>query len=131
MAAKGGRKLGVTLVKKGVDKLLFLTHKLLTFLEAIRFALDVNDSAVMQNAVQDSGSNGDVGKNFVPLGEGLIGSEYGGGLLIAACNQLEEEISALNVHREVTNLINNEQFIFGQLVRQAVLEMGESPKKFV
>ena len=115
------------MLKKSVHDLLLLAHKFLTFLEAIRFALDVNDGAVMQNPVQDNGSNGDVGKDFVPLGEGLIGSEDGGGLLIAPGNQLEEEVSPLNVHREVSNLINNEHFVLGQyfeLVWQAVLEMG-------
>ena len=127
MAVEGGRKLGVTLLKKSVDNLLFLTHKFLTLLEAIRFALDVNDGAVMQNPVQDSGGNGDVGKDFVPLGEGLIGSEDGGGLLIPPGNQLEEEISPLNVHREVSNLINNEHSVLGQhfeFVWQAVVEMS-------
>ena len=127
MAVERGRKLSVTLLKKGVDNLLFLTHKLLTFLEAIRLAFDVNNGAVMQDTIQDGGGNSDIGKNLIPLGEGLIGSEDGGGLLIAPGNQLEEEVSPLNVHREVSNLINNEHFVLGQyfeLVWQAVLEMG-------
>ena len=67
-------KLSVTLLKKGVDNLLFFTHKFLAFLKAIRFALDVNDSAVMQDTVEDGGGNGNVGKDLVPLREGLIGS---------------------------------------------------------
>ena len=127
MATERGTKLRVTLLKKGVDDLLFLAHKFLAFLEAIRFALDVNDSAVMQNTIEDGRGNGDVGKDLIPLGEGLIGSEDGGGLLIPPGNQLEEEISPLNVHREVSNLINNEHFVLGQhfeFVRQTVLEMG-------
>ena len=57
--------------------MLLLAHKFLEFLESVRLALDVNDSAVMQNTIQDGGGNGDVGKDFVPLGESLIGSEDG------------------------------------------------------
>ena len=77
------------MLKKGIDKLLFLTHKFLAFLEAVRLTFDVNDGAVVQDTVQDSGGKGDVGKDLVPLGEGLMGSENGGGLLIASGNQLE------------------------------------------
>ena len=75
---------------------MFLAHKFLAFLEAVRLTLDVNNGAVMQDTVQDSGGNGDVGKDLVPLGEGLVGSENGGGLLIASGNQLEKQIRALN-----------------------------------
>ncbi len=49
--------------------MLFLTHKFLAFFQTVRLALDVNDSAVMQDAVQDGGGDGDVGKDLVPLGE--------------------------------------------------------------
>ena len=65
-------KLSVSLLKKSVHDLLFLAHKFLSFLETVRLALDVNHGAVMQDTVQDSGGNGDVGKDFVPLGESLI-----------------------------------------------------------
>ena len=57
--------------KKSVDDLLFLAHEFLTFFQTVRLALDVDHGAVMQNAIQDGGSNGDVGKDLVPLGEGL------------------------------------------------------------
>ena len=120
-------KLSVTLLKKRVNDLLFLAHKFFAFLEAVRFALDINDGAVMQDAIQDSGGNGDVSKNLVPLGEGFIGSEDGGGLLIAPGNQLEEQICALNVHRKIADFIDNQHSVFGQhfeLVRQVVSKMG-------
>ena len=53
--------------------MLFLTHKFLAFFQTVGLALDVNDSAVMQDAVQDGGGDGDVGKDLVPLGESLVG----------------------------------------------------------
>ena len=127
MAVERGRKLSVTLLKKGIDNLLFLTHKFLAFLKAIRFALDVNDSAVMQDRIKDGGGNGNVGKDLVPLREGLIGNENSGDLFIAASNQLEEKVGALNVHREISDLINDKHPIPGEdfkPVGQAVLKMG-------
>ena len=54
----------------------------------------LNDSAVMQDAVQDGGGDGDVGKDLVPLGEGLVGGKDGGRLLISPGNQLEEQVCA-------------------------------------
>ena len=127
MATERGTKLRVTLLKKGVDDLLFLAHKFLAFLKTIRLAFDVDDSAVMQDTIEDSGGNGDIGKDLVPLGEGLIGREDGGGLLIAPSNQLEEEVGALNVHGKIADLIDNEHLVLGknfELVRQAVLKMS-------
>ena len=90
-------KSGVSLLKKSVHDLLLLAHKFLAFLETVRLAFDVNNGAVMQDTIQDSGGNGDVGKDLVPLGEGLIGSEDGGGLLIASGNQLEKQITLLSL----------------------------------
>ena len=68
-------KSAAALLKKSVHDLLFLTHKFLAFFQTVGLALDVNDSAVMQDAVQDGGGDGDVGKDLVPLGEGLVGGK--------------------------------------------------------
>ena len=120
-------KLSVSLLKKSVHDMLFLAHEFLSFLETVRFALDVDDGAVMQDTIEDGGGNGNVGKDLVPLGEGLIGSEDGGSFLIASGNQLEKQICALNVHGEIANLIDNQHSVLGQhfkLVWEAVLKMG-------
>ena len=107
--------------------MLFLAHKFFAFFQAVRFTFDVDDGAVMQNAVQDSGGDGNVGKDLIPLGEGLVGSEDSRCLLIPPGNELEEQVCALDVHREITDLVNDEHPILGQnleFIRQAVLEMG-------
>ena len=78
------------MLEKRVHNLLLLAHKFLALLQAVRLALDVNNSAVMQDAVQDGGGDGDVGKDFVPLGEGLVGGKSGGRFLIPSGNELEE-----------------------------------------
>ena len=122
--------------KKSVYDLLFLAHKFLAFLQAIRLALYVDHGAVMQDAIQDGGGNGDVGKDLVPLGEGLVGCKDSGRFLVPPGNELKEEVCTLNVHEKVTNFIDNKQPVLGQdleLVRQAVLKMGlfELPNELV
>ena len=70
------------MLKKSVYDLLFLAHEFLALLQAIRLALDVDHGTMMQNTVQDSGGNGNVGKDLVPLGESLVGGKNGGRFLI-------------------------------------------------
>ena len=53
---------------------------------------------MVQNAVQDSGGNGNVGKNLVPLEEGFVGCKNSGRFLVPSGNELKEQICALNVH---------------------------------
>ena len=114
MAAKGGRKLGVSLLKKSVHDLLLLAHKFLAFLETVRLTFDVDHRAVMQDTVQDSGGNGNVGEDLVPLGKGFVGSEDGGGFLVPPGNQLEEQICPLNVHGEIADFVDNQHPVLGQ-----------------
>ena len=76
--------------KKSVNNLLFLAHEFLASFQAVRLAPDVDDGAVMQNAIQDGEGIGDIGKDLVPLGEGLVRGEYSIRLLIPSGNQLEE-----------------------------------------
>ena len=66
------------MLKKSVHDLLFLAHEFLAFLQAVRLTLDVDNGAVMQYTIQDGGGDGDVGKDLVPLGEGLVGGKDGG-----------------------------------------------------
>ena len=94
---------------------------------AVTIEVDVDNGAVIQYAIQDSGGDGNVGKDLVPLGEGLVEGKDAGRFLIPPSNELEEQIGALNIHGEITNLVDDEHSILGQypeLVQQAVLKMG-------
>ena len=66
-------KSAAALLKKSVHDLLLLAHKFLAFFQTVRLALDVDNGAVMQDAVQDGGGDGDIGKDLVPLREGFVG----------------------------------------------------------
>ena len=115
------------MIKKGIDDSLLLAHKFLALLEAVRLALDVNDSAVMQDAVENGGGDCNVGKNLVPLGEGFVGGKDGGGFLITSGDELEEQIGTLDIHREITDFINDEHPVLGenlQLVGETVFKVG-------
>ena len=72
-AEKRCKKSGIALVKKSVDNLLLLAHEFLALLQTIGFALNIDDRTVMQDTVEDSGGDGDIGKDLVPLGESFVG----------------------------------------------------------
>jgi hypothetical protein len=95
--------------------------------ETVALALDVDDGTVMQDAVKDSGSDGHVSEDLVPLGEGFVGGKDGGNLLVASGNELKEQISALDIHRKIPDFINNKQLVLGkdfELVGQTVCVMS-------
>ena len=115
------------LLEEGVDDVLLLLHIFFAFFQAVAFAFDVDDGAVVQDAVQDRGGDGDVGEDLVPLRKGLVGGKDGGGLLIPPGNELKEQVRPLNIHREITDLVDDEQLVFAQsfeLVRQTVFKMS-------
>ena len=107
--------------------MLLLFHEFLPFLQAVALALDVYDSAVVENAVEDRGGDGDVGKDLVPLRKSFVAGKDCGDLLIPPGNELKEQICALNIHGQITNFVNDKQFVFAQsfeLVRQPVFKMS-------
>ena len=104
-------KSGIALFKEGVDDVLFLLHILLALLQAVALALDVDNSGVVQYSVEDSRGNGDVGKDLVPLGESLVRGENSGNLFVTPCNELKEEVGSLNIHRKITDFVNDEHFV--------------------
>lgn len=117
----------VSLLKKCAYDLLLLAHKFLALLQTVRLALDVDDSAVVQDAVQDGGGDGDVGKDLIPLREGLVGGKDGGRLLVPPCNELEEQIGPLDIHGKIADLVDDKHPVLGEnleFVRQTVLKMG-------
>ena len=68
----------------------------------------------MKDTVEDSGCNGDVGKDLVPLGEGFVGGKDGRGLFITSGNELKEQVGPLDIHGKVTDLVNDEHPVLGK-----------------
>ena len=67
--------LDIGLFEEGIVSLSLLFHVLLAFLEAIALALDVDDGAAMQNTVKNGRSDGNIGKDVVPLRKGFVGGK--------------------------------------------------------
>ena len=81
----------------------------------------------MQYTIQNSGGDGDIGKDLVPLREGFVGGKDGRRFFIPSGNKLEEQVCALDVHGEVADLVDDKHPVLGEnleLVRQTVLKMG-------
>ena len=125
--AAGAAESVTSLREKSVHDFLFLARKLLAFIQAVGLAFDVDYGAMMQDAIQNGGSNSDIGKDLVPLREGFVGGKNGRSLLIPSGDELKEQVCALNIHEEITDLVNDEHPVLGQnleLVRQTVFKMG-------
>ena len=107
--------------------MLFLAHKFFAFFQAIRLTLDVDNGAVIQYPIQDGGGNRNIGKDLIPLGEGLVGGKNSGHFLVLLGHEQKEQVCTLDIHREIADLVDNEHPVLGQdleLVWQAVLKMG-------
>ena len=90
-----GIKLLSILLEESVDYLLLLFHILFAFFEAVALTLDVDDSAMVQYAIKNGGSNGDIGENLIPLGKGLVGCKDGGCFLVSLSDELKEQVSSI------------------------------------
>ena len=60
-------------------------------------------------AVDEGDGAGGVGEDGVPLLEGQVGGEEQGAVLVAAADELEEEVGGAGVVGEVSDLIDDEQ----------------------
>ena len=72
-------------------------------------AFDLNYDGVVQQAVQQGCGDDVVAEDGSPLLEAAIGGEYGGALLVAGVDQLEEQVGAVGFDGQVADLIDDEQ----------------------
>src|SRR5262245_3358771 len=93
-------------------------------LEPVGIAPDIEGDGVVEDAVQDRGRDHPVPEDLSPAAEALIAREDHGAALVAAADQLEEQVGALAVDGQVADLIDDEQPGHGvdlELVVQAPL----------
>jgi len=60
------------LLKQSVDDLRLLLHVLLELFEPVGFAFDMDNGTVVDSPVEDGGNDGNIGKDVVSLGKGLV-----------------------------------------------------------
>ena len=58
--------------KESVDVKLLLLHMFLTFFKSVALALDIDNGAMVEDAIKDGRCDGDVGEHLVPLREGFV-----------------------------------------------------------
>ncbi len=81
---------------------------LLGLLEAIGRAVDVDDLGVVDEAIDERDDTGGVGKDLAPFGEGAVGGDEGGFVLVAPGDDLEEQIGMAVRVGEVTDLVDDQ-----------------------
>ncbi len=79
-------------------------------LHAVAFAFQYHGFGVVEEAIEYSGSDsGVVVEDFRPVFEDAIGGEENGAAFIAVADDLEQEVGAGFVERQIAELIDQEQ----------------------
>ena len=81
----------------------------LGFLAAVGFAFDGDDLGVMNETVDHGDGAAGVGKHFRPFREAFVGREQCALLLVAAVDQLEQQIGMTIGIGEVADLVDDQQ----------------------
>src|SRR6266487_3407529 len=100
-AAAGGGGVGA------LEQLLEVS--VLTHAEAV--APDVDDMAVVHEAVDQGAGHDVVAEDLAPILEAFVAREHGGGPLVAAAHELEEEHGAGACDREVAELVEGHDLL--------------------
>ena len=87
---------------------------------AVAVASDVNDVAPVEQAVEQCGGHDLVAEDATPLLEALVGGEHSRGVPVAPVDELEEQDRAALGHRQVADLVHDEQRRVGQRLESAV-----------
>ena len=56
-------------------------------------SFNVNDLAVMEEPIEDGGSDDGIAEEFLPICKAFVGCDYGRAILVAIGDELEKEIS--------------------------------------
>jgi hypothetical protein len=75
--------------------------------ESVAVALDVDNLAVVQQPVEDSGGDYGIPEELLPIGEALVGGDDGGTALVAVGDELEEQIRFPAVDGQVAFLVDH------------------------
>lgn len=78
-------------------------------LEPVAVAFDVDHLAVVEQSVEDGGSDHGILEEFLPVGEALVGRDDGRTLFITVRDELEEEVGILGGHRQIAHFIDDDQ----------------------
>jgi len=75
--------------------------------QSVAVPFDVDDLAVVEKPVEDSGSDHRISEEFLPVTEAFVGGDNGRTSFVAMGDELEEEVCLLGCDREVANFIDH------------------------
>jgi hypothetical protein len=77
--------------------------------DAVAVSLDHGDVGVVGELVEQGSDRGGVGEDGVPVAEGEVGGEGDGLLLVAAIDDLVEQVGGVVVVGEVSDLVDDQE----------------------
>jgi hypothetical protein len=78
--------------------------------QPVGFPTNVDDDAVMQEAIENRGGDHLIAKNLPPVPKALVTGQEARAFFIPAADELKEEIGALPVDRDLADLVDDEPF---------------------
>src|SRR5215831_2249453 len=81
----------------------------LAFADAVGSPLEEGDVGVMGQAVEESGNGGGIGKDGVPLFEGLIGGQQNRIALVTVVDDFEEQVGGMGVVGQIAAFVDDQQ----------------------
>ncbi len=95
--------------------------------QTVAGALDLDNDSVMQELVEQCGRDDWIADDFAPFREPAVRSEDHGALFVASVDELEEQVSATDGDRQVTDLADDQQRRSGietDLLREPALALS-------
>ena len=90
------------------------------------FTFDVDRDRMVQQAVEDRAGDHGVAEDLAPGAETLVAGDDDRAALVAARDQLEEQIGALAVDRQIANLVTDQKLRLTQQLEPLVeLALGQ------
>ncbi len=75
--------------------------------QAVAGTLDLHHHGVVQQAVEQRGSDHLVAEHLAPFGEAAVASEDHGAALVAGVDQLEKQIAGADADRQIADLVDD------------------------
>src|SRR5215207_9776232 len=83
--------------------------RLALLLEPVAFPLDVDDGRVVKQPVQDGRGDDLVTEDLAPAGQALVGGNQDRAPLVAARDELEEQVRPQPLQRQIADLVDDQQ----------------------
>ena len=84
------------------------------FPQTITLAFDIDRDGMVEQSIENRRGDDGIPEDLAPGAEALIAGEQNRALLIAPGDELEEQIGALPINRDIADLVNDQELGLGQ-----------------